>query len=71
MGLVNSKLTSCRVFCCLASTERQGIDTAVDYKTRFRQYISTVNDRALYSLACVIDGNCPVNFRDQLKEGQI
>lgn len=30
--MVNSKLTSCRVFCCLASTERQGIDTAVDYK---------------------------------------
>lgn len=49
---------------------RSEYDTAVDYKTRFRQYILNVNDRASYSLACVIDGNCPVNFRDQLKAGQ-
>eukprot|EP01035_Chromulina_nebulosa_P020418 gene20418-26496_t len=50
---------------------RSEYQTAVDYKTRFRQYISNVNDRALYSLACVIDGNCPVNFRDQLTNGQL
>ena len=61
--------------CPLQSTFRPPVrseyQTAVNYKTRFRQYISNVNDRALYSLACVIDGTCPVNFRDQLTEGQV
>ncbi|KAJ1461354.1 hypothetical protein M885DRAFT_457457 [Pelagophyceae sp. CCMP2097] len=32
---------------------------------RFSQYIREFNDRAFYSLACVIDGSCPVNFKDQ------
>lgn len=41
-------------------------ETAVDYKIRFRQYIRNFNDRATYSLACVLDGVCPVNFKDQL-----
>ena len=42
--------------------------TAKDYKTRFKQYINYPNDRAQYSLGCVIDGtdSCPVNFVDQL-----
>jgi hypothetical protein len=43
--------------------------TAIDYKNRFKQYIDNNNDRATYSLACVIDGICSVNFRDQLTEG--
>ena len=41
--------------------------TSLDYKIRFRQYIRQYNDRAYYSLACVIDGVCPVNYKDQLK----
>ena len=45
---------------------RSEYDTAVDYKTRFYQYINNFNDRASYSLGCVLDGTCPVNFRDQL-----
>ena len=45
---------------------RSEFDTAKDYKTRFRQYMSFPNDRASYSLACVIDGMCPVNFLDQM-----
>eukprot|EP01038_Epipyxis_sp_PR26KG_P012059 gene12059-16136_t len=49
---------------------RSEFDTAVDYKTRFHQYIKNHNDRATYSLACVIDGTCPVNFRDELTTGQ-
>jgi len=44
-------------------------ETAVDYKTRFRQYIRNFNDRATYSLACVLDGVCPVDFASQLTEG--
>jgi hypothetical protein len=46
--------------------QRNEYDTAVDYKIRFSQYIQKINDRALYSLACVLDGVCPVNFLDQL-----
>jgi hypothetical protein len=49
--------------------QRSEFDTAVDYKTRFSQFIYNVNDRATYSLACVLDGICPVNFRDQLTPG--
>lgn len=37
-----------------------------DWDTRFHQYIKSFNDRALYSMACVLDGNCPVNFKDQV-----
>lgn len=48
---------------------RSEFETAQDYRTRFRQYITNVNDRALYALACVIDGVCPVNYRDQLTVG--
>jgi len=50
---------------------RSEFETATDFRTRFRQYITNVNDRALYSLACVIDGVCPVNYRDQLTTGSI
>jgi hypothetical protein len=46
---------------------RSEFETAIDYQTRYHQYIRNVNDRASYSLACVLDGICPVNFRDQLK----
>ncbi len=49
---------------------RSEFETAVDYGTRFSQYIRNHNDRATYSLACVLDGICPVNFRDQLTSGQ-
>merc|ERR1711918_240716 len=44
--------------------------TAFDYKTRFQQYIFNVNDRADYAVACAVDGECKVNFRDQLNERQ-
>ena len=53
----------------ISSTYRQpdkasGFDTQTDYKIRFRQYIDNYNDRAQYSLACVIDGICPVNYKN-------
>lgn len=48
--------------------QRTEYDTAADYKTRFAQYVTNFNDRALYSLACVLDGVCPVNFLDQLSD---
>jgi hypothetical protein len=49
--------------------QRAEYDTAVDYKIRFSQYVYNQNDRATYSLACVLDGYCPVNFRDQITTG--
>ena len=48
---------------------RSEYNTAFDYATRFQQYVNNYNDRALYSLGCIIDGTCPVNFRDELTEG--
>lgn len=50
---------------------RSGYETAYDYRTRFRQYIVNKNDRAQYSLACVVDGVCPNNFKDYLTYGNI
>ena len=46
---------------------RSEYKTALDYQTRFYQYINNYNDRAVYSLGCILDGQCPVNFRDQMK----
>lgn len=34
---------------------------------RYHQYIDRFNDRAAYSLNCVYDGTCPVNFKDQTR----
>jgi hypothetical protein len=48
---------------------RSEFETAEDYEYRFKQYIRNYNDRATYALACVLDGVCPVNFKDQLKYG--
>uniref|UniRef100_A0A7S2LHS3 GH16 domain-containing protein n=2 Tax=Leptocylindrus danicus TaxID=163516 RepID=A0A7S2LHS3_9STRA len=45
-----------------------GFETAEDWDTRFHQYEENYNDRAEYSLSCVIDGNCPANFRDQIAQ---
>lgn len=50
---------------------RSGYETAYDYRSRFRQYIVNKNDRAQYSLACVVDGVCPNNFKDHLTFGNI
>lgn len=50
---------------------RSGYETAYDYRSRFRQYIVNKNDRAEYSLACVVDGICPNNFKDRLTYGNI
>jgi len=41
--------------------------TADDWETRFHQYEINYNDRARYSLACTLDGSCPVNFKDQVE----
>jgi hypothetical protein len=49
-----------------AAPVRSEFETADDFRIRFSQYIRNVNDRASYSLACVLDGICPVNFKDQL-----
>lgn len=43
-----------------------GFETANDWDTRFHQYEDNYNDRSEYSISCVIDGNCPANFRDQI-----
>jgi len=48
---------------------RSEFETAIDFRIRYSQFIRNVNDRATYSLACVLDGVCPVNFRDQLTDG--
>ena len=50
------------------SSEFQPAD---DWETRFHQYEITYNDKAYYSAACIIDGKCPVNFKDQIIEGHI
>jgi hypothetical protein len=47
--------------------QRAEFETAWDYRIRFSQYIQNFNDRASYSLACVLDGVCPVNFKDQVE----
>lgn len=44
-------------------------DTATDFQTRYSQYVYNYNDRASYSLACVLDGFCPVNFAEQVTSG--
>eukprot|EP00903_Cladosiphon_okamuranus_P013614 g12679.t1 len=44
-------------------------DTAPDVLRRFHQYEVSENDRARYSLACQLDGTCPVNFRDEITVG--
>ena len=50
------------------SSEFQPAD---DWETRFHQYETNYNDKAYYSAACIIDGKCPVNFRDQITEGDV
>ena len=40
-----------------------------DWEKRFHQYEENYNDRSRYSTACVLDGKCPVNFRDQIAQG--
>jgi len=42
---------------------------APDWDTRFHQFEENYNDRAYYSLACQLDGSCPVNFKDQVELG--
>ena len=49
---------------------RSEYETAIDYKTRYMQYVRNYNDRASYALACVIDGFCPVDFASQVYDGQ-
>lgn len=43
--------------------------TAQDVFRRFHQFEMSSNDRAQYSLACQLDGTCPVNVRDQITNG--
>ena len=44
----------------------EGFEMADDFATRFHQFEENFNDRAFFSLACKLDGSCPVNFRDQI-----
>lgn len=44
-------------------------ETAADLLRRFNQHEFSENDRAYYSLACQLDGICPVNFRDEITVG--
>jgi hypothetical protein len=46
-----------------------GFTMAQDWATRFAQYDMNHNDRAFYTPGCVLDGSCPVNFRDQMPGG--
>ena len=39
-----------------------------NWATVFHQYEEVFNDRAYYSLACLLDKNCPVNFKDQISQ---
>lgn len=39
-----------------------------NWATLFHQYEDTYNDRAYYSLACLLDRKCPVNFRNQINQ---
>ena len=41
---------------------------ANDWDSRFYQYVTKPNDRSRYSLACALDGECPVNFADQVSQ---
>jgi hypothetical protein len=41
---------------------------AKDFDTRMHQYEENFNDRAKYSLSCVLDGSCSVNFKDQVED---
>jgi len=43
--------------------------TAPDYDSRMYQYKQGFNDRAGYSLACVLDGTCGVDYAAQVKGG--
>lgn len=38
-----------------------------DWSSRFHQYEERFGDRSEFSLACVVDGICPVNFKDQTR----
>jgi hypothetical protein len=42
-----------------------------DWQTRFHQYEEQYNDRARYSIACQIDGHCPVDFKSQITKGHV
>jgi hypothetical protein len=53
-----------------AKPVRSDFETAIDYQYRFRQYIRNFNDRALYSLGCVLDGMCKVDYKSQLTANQ-
>jgi len=56
----------------LGSTFKEQVYTefkvADNWDTRFHQYEVKYNDRAYYSLSCKLDGNCPVNFKDQVEQ---
>jgi hypothetical protein len=65
MGLFYSTVS------CNAPQVQSEFKQAADWDRRFHQYYENYNDRAYYSLACVLDGDCPVNFRDQLTVGQV
>ena len=47
----------------------EGFKMQSDWDTRFHQYENSYNDRAFYSLACVLNpASCPVNFADQITD---
>lgn len=43
------------------------MEMSPDYETRMHQYEMHPGDRSDFSLACVLDGTCSVNFRDQVE----
>jgi hypothetical protein len=55
------------------ATGQFGFSPGAEFKAtyfRYYQYINKFNDRAWYSLACVLDGICPVDYKAQLVDGQ-
>ena len=50
---------------------RSHFQTAQDYRYRFYQYMQKYNDRAGYALGCVLDGVCPVNYLQELTNGEL
>jgi hypothetical protein len=49
------------------SPEAGEMQMSPDYATRMHQYEMHPGDRSDFSLACVLDGTCSVNFRDQVQ----
>ena len=51
----------------ISSKRFDGYEMAPDWNTRFHQYERNYNDKADFSVGCIVDGICHVNFKDQIQ----